>query len=76
MPFILIEGYRVGFYSNERNEPPHVHVLRGGSEAKIWLSPIRSAHNYRYNQRELAKVLTLVAQHEAMLLEAWHEHFG
>ena len=47
MPFILIEGYRLGFYSNERNEPPHVHVLRRGSEAKVWMSPVRLAHNYR-----------------------------
>jgi hypothetical protein len=75
MPFIIIEGYRLGFYSNERNEPPHVHVLRGGHEAKLWLKPVQLVHNYGYNHRELSKVMALVQQHEARLLEMWYEHF-
>jgi len=76
MPFIIIDGYRIGFYSSDRVEPPHVHVLRGGNEAKIWLSPVELEHNYGYNTRELAQLLDLVRRHQAQLLEMWHEHFG
>ena len=50
--------------------------LRGGQEAKLWLSPVRLDHNYGYNQREISKVESLVSKHEAGLLEMWHEHFG
>jgi Domain of unknown function (DUF4160) len=76
MPFILVEGYRIGFYSNERDEPPHVHVIRGDNEAKFWLSPLRLAHNYGYNQRGIGKIAALIAGREAELLEMWHDHLG
>jgi len=36
MPTILrLLGYRIGFYSAEPNEPPHVHVVKAGHEAKF-----------------------------------------
>jgi hypothetical protein len=39
MPTVLRWGpYRAFFYSNERDEPAHVHVRAGGREAKFWLS--------------------------------------
>jgi hypothetical protein len=34
------EGYVFSFYSNEGNEPLHVHVRRAGGFAKFWLEPI------------------------------------
>ena len=74
MPFILVDGYRIGFYSNERDEPPHVHVIRGDSEAKFWLNPVRLSHNYGYNQRDIGKIAALIARREAELLEMWHDH--
>lgn len=35
------DGFRFFFYSNEGNprEPMHVHVAKGGYEAKFWLEP-------------------------------------
>jgi Domain of unknown function (DUF4160) len=39
MPTLLRwRGYRFHFYSREPDEPPHVHVIKGGGQAKIWLS--------------------------------------
>jgi hypothetical protein len=73
---VLIDGFRIGFYSNERNEPPHVHVLKGNNEAKVWLSPTQLDYNYGYNTREMNKVLALVKKHESEFLEMWHEHLG
>ncbi len=36
MPTVIIEGYKFRFYAQDRDEPPHMHVLRGGSDAKVW----------------------------------------
>ncbi len=76
VPFRMLEGYRVGFYSSDEHEQPHVHVLRGGSEAKVWIDPVSLQHNHGYNERELNRVLELVQRYQADLREMWREHFG
>ncbi len=41
MPTVLRVGrYRFYFFSNENNEPPHIHVKAGDDEAKFWLDPV------------------------------------
>ena len=38
MPTVLfINGIRFFFYSNENDEPIHIHVKKGDAEGKIWL---------------------------------------
>lgn len=77
MPTILrIDGYRFYFFSHEPNEPPHIHVDHGGSSLKAWLEPVELARNYGFRPPEINAILRLVADHRAVLLEAWHEHFG
>ncbi len=71
MPTIVIEGYKFRFYSSDGNEPPHVHVLRGEREAKIWLQPLEVEYNRRYNRAELTRILKLAQQHQARLVKAW-----
>jgi hypothetical protein len=34
-----IEGFRFFFYSEENDEPAHVHIAKGEAEAKFWISP-------------------------------------
>ncbi len=42
MPTILyVQGWRFHFYSNEGNEPMHVHAVKGDAECKYWLHPDR-----------------------------------
>ncbi|MEO5493123.1 MAG: DUF4160 domain-containing protein [Sphingomonas sp.] len=44
MPTVLrLNGYRFYFYSHEPNEPPHVHVDKGGATLKAWLDPVALA---------------------------------
>ncbi len=76
MPTILIEGYKFRFYSSDVFEPPHVHVLRGGNEAKIWLQPVATEYNRGYNTTELNRIIRLARQHRDGLLEVWNAHFG
>jgi len=75
MPTLLVvEGYRFFFFSNERDEPPHVHVRRGGGLAKIWLEPVRLAHSQGLHPAELRRARQLATEHEATFRERWHEH--
>lgn len=77
MPTVLrIGGFRVYFYSHEPNEPPHVHVDRGGASAKVWLDSAMLVSSAGFSAKELGDVLRLVQAHQARLLEAWHDFFG
>jgi hypothetical protein len=77
MPTILrIEGYRFYFYSHEPNEPPHVHVDRGDGTAKVWLETLSLARSSGLKPKEIGRILELVRQNRAMLLEAWYGYFG
>jgi len=77
MPTVMRVGrFRFFFYSNEGQEPPHIHVKAGADEAKYWLDPISLAANHGFNGRELTAIEALVAQHRAAFLEAWDEHLG
>jgi hypothetical protein len=77
VPTVLRVGrFRFFFFSNEGQEPPHIHIRAGGDEAKFWLDPIDLAANHGFNGRELNEIERLVEQHRAELLEAWDEHLG
>ena len=76
MPTIFIDSYRFRFYSSDRNEPPHMHVIRGENEAKIWLQPVEVEYNRGYNTPELNRILRLTLQNQVKLLETWNDHFS
>ena len=75
MPTIKIDGYKFRFYSSDRNEPPHVHVIRGENVAKIWLQPIMVEYSHGYNQTTLNRILRLTQQNQNNLLEVWNAYF-
>jgi len=76
MPTVLrIDGYHFFFYSNEGSESPHIHVQNAEKLAKFWLEPIRLASNIGYTAQELKRIESLIRQHQAKLLEAWHGYF-
>ncbi|HKS26280.1 MAG TPA: DUF4160 domain-containing protein [Pyrinomonadaceae bacterium] len=77
MPTVLREGrFRFFFFSNESQEPPHIHIKVAESEAKFWLDPIGLAFNYGFRGRELKEIEELIKQHHVRFLEAWNEHFS
>jgi hypothetical protein len=76
VPTVLRSGpYRFFFYSSDRDEPPHVHVERGENVAKLWLDPVRLQRAVGFRAVELRQVQRLVEEHQAELLEAWHDYF-
>lgn len=77
MPTVLRErGYRFSFYSYGLGEPIHVHVTKGGCEAKYWLQPVRLAWNRRFRQQELMEIIEILSQHETLIVEKWNERLG
>jgi Domain of unknown function (DUF4160) len=77
MPTILRWGpYRAFFYSNERDEPAHVHVRAGNKEAKLWLHDFSVALNAGYAAHELGDIIRHLKTHRDQLLSACNEHFG
>ncbi len=51
-----IEGFAFYFYSNENNEPMHVHVRKGSGMLKFWLEPVMLADdNGRMKLQELRR---------------------
>ena len=76
MPTVLRSGpYRLFFYSGDRDEPPHVHVERESSVAKVWLDPVRLERNIGFRAAELRRIERIVVDNQSRLLEAWHDYF-
>ena len=77
MPTVLRDGpYSFIFFSSDRGEPPHIHVQRERSVAKFWLEPVTLVTNRGFRAHEMHRITRLVGQHQATLLEAWHDYFG
>jgi hypothetical protein len=77
MPTVLRVGrYRFYFFSNENNEPPHIHVKAESDQVKFWLDPIRLAANYGFRAHELNEIEKIIQEHQAELLESWNEHLS
>lgn len=76
MPTVCrVNGFRFFFFSNEGNEPPHIHVERGDCDAKFWLEPVKLARCSRFWFSERAKLRKLVERNQRFFLEKWHEYF-
>jgi hypothetical protein len=77
MPTLLRwNGYRFFFYSADGGEPAHVHVSKGGSEAKIWLGDLTVAVNFGYSSQELSEIIRKARDQRDSFLEAWNDHFA
>lgn len=71
-----IAGFRFFFFSNEGDEPPHVHVERAEGYAKFWLQPdVRLERSRRLRPRERTRLQQLIEEHQELFLEKWDEYF-
>lgn len=78
MPTVLfVNGYRFFFYSQEGNEPMHIHIVKGDAEAKLWLEPeLRAAFFINFTVREKREIMELAQKNYFLLKRKWHEYFG
>lgn len=75
MPVVLrVNGYKFFFYQADvANEPPHVHVIKDGNEAKFWLDPIKITREGRFRKSDLRDIERIIKDNLEFLLNAWKE---
>jgi Domain of unknown function (DUF4160) len=77
MPTVfVINGFRFFFYSNENDEPVHIHVEKAEDAAKFWLNPVKLEYNYGFSSRELKQIENIVKQNSNTLIAKWNEYFN
>ena len=77
MPTLFIRnGFRFFFYSNE-HRPIHVHVRKGGGEAVFDVEEeVVLRESLGLKTQELKDAEDLAAEHQQLIIQAWHEHIG
>jgi hypothetical protein len=76
MPTVLsIFGWRLFFYSNEGNEPPHIHCRKGDLECKFWLDEeafdISEAYSFGLSPRDKRQIRRIIFNHFDYIIEQW-----
>jgi len=74
---LLINGFRFFFYSNENNEPAHIHITKGSADGKVWLVPtIAIAYMYGFTNAEQKFIMEVVETNYEIFINRWNEHFN
>ncbi len=81
MPTVLMmNGWRLFFYSNEGSEPIHIHARKGNSECKYWIDvdlfEITEAWAYGMTPRLRREVRKIILQHLDQIADSWNNHLG
>ena len=78
MPTVLfIQGFRFYFYSNENDEPMHIHVEKGDGNGKIWLEPnVNIAYMHNFSTKEINQIIKIVGNEIVTLRAKWNEFFS
>ena len=76
-------GYKIYFWSNENNEPIHVHVSKGNpsiNSTKIWLTKaggcVVANNKSNIANNDLNKLLRIVAKHYFLIIAKWKEYYN
>lgn len=77
MPKVLfVNGFSFFFYSNENNEPAHIHVSKGSAEGKIWLQhSLTVAYFYGFSNTEQKEIIEITTSNYKFFKTKWNEYF-
>ena len=80
MPTILyMLGWRLFFYSNEGNEPMHVHAQKGKVECKFWLHKetfeITEAFSFKLSPKDNREIRKIIFQNFDYIIDQWERYF-
>ncbi len=78
MPTILfLMGWRLFFYTNEGNEPIHIHCRKAEKECKYWLNTktfdVREAFSYSMNNKDKRQVKKIIFEYFEFIEEEWEK---
>lgn len=83
MPSLFTVGsYKIFFWSNENNEPIHVHITKGQPKAnatKIWLTRnggcIVANNREMISDHDLSQLLEVIQAQYFWICSEWKKHF-
>lgn len=77
-----IGSYKVFFWSNENNEPIHIHIGKGKptpNATKIWITAaggcIVANNGSKIPTKELNELIVIISAQYFLICNAWKEHF-
>ena len=77
-----VTGYKIYLWSNENNEPIHVHISKGNltqNSTKVWLTKsggcILCNNKSRISKSDLNKLLSIISRHYFLILSKWKEYY-
>jgi hypothetical protein len=78
MPTILfVMGWRFFFYSNEKNEPIHIHCQKAEKECKYWLDinnfALEEAYSYNMNNKDKREVKKIIFEYFEFIEHEWNK---
>ena len=77
MPTVfVINGFRFFFFSNENNEPVHIHSEKAEDAAKFWLNPVVLEYNYGFTSGELKQIENIIQENSQKIILKWNEYFN
>jgi hypothetical protein len=77
MPEVFRElGFVFFFYSNEGDEPMHIHVRKAGGFAKYWIEPIDLEFSQGMKVNDLKIAEKLIMNHVELIKNKWYEVHG
>ena len=78
----MVSGYKVYFWSNENNDPIHVHVSKGkptSNGTKIWLTRtggcILASNGSGISKRELNELMEFISAQFFLICAEWKKFF-
>ena len=81
--FIRTAGYKIYFWSNEKDEPIHFHVTKGDpneNDTKIWVlsnGSFKLAHNKgKIPEKDLSRILSVVQNFYFDFIDFWKSYFS
>jgi hypothetical protein len=73
---LLINGFRFFFYSNENNEPVHIHIIKGDAQAKVWLEPVSIVYMNGFNSKEEKFIMQTIQLNLKQFKNKSYEYFN
>ena len=74
---LFVMGWRFFFYSNEGNEPIHVHCKKGDMECKFWLDSLNfdvaEAYSYNMNSSNKREVKKIIFEYFDFIEAEWNK---
>ena len=77
MPEVFrILGFVFFFYSNEGQEPIHIHVRKAGGFAKFWIEPVELDFSNGMKVNDIKKAEEIIVENLEIIKKKWDEVFG